>query len=153
MSDPLPTVDDLKGILISSQVNEKQDLFILLAADGSINRIGTGEPLSSNGDMFIGVTSDKAFRALASKVDLEWFNHAGQRFELPDPRGAPGVLRLIFKTDVKEYPFEFLYGLESGGVPSDIGSFVNAAIEVTEPWYQAQKRMVESAGKPWWKFW
>jgi hypothetical protein len=143
----------VETILVSFDVDGKRKLFIMLAADGSINRAGGGESDGADSELFVGVSDGSAFQNLAGRLNPAWFKSAGQRFTFPDPRGAQSLLRVILKTSEGEYPLEFSYGLESGGLPADVGNFVQEAVRLTDPWYQEQQALIGSLRKPRWKFW
>ena len=53
------TVDsgEIAAILVTLRVNEEESLFVLVAADGSINRLGTGSVNNTDRDLFIGKTT------------------------------------------------------------------------------------------------
>jgi hypothetical protein len=82
-------------VFISLYVNDRQSLVVLLAADGSINRLGTGAIDNRERDLLIGVTDPALFRSLAAQVDPAWFDYAGQQYTMPDQRGARCKLSLI----------------------------------------------------------
>jgi hypothetical protein len=57
---------------------------------------------------------------------------------------------MVFKAGSNEYPFEFWYGSDSEGPPQELGQFVAAAVELTNPWFEESRA---KAGKGRWKFW
>ncbi len=148
----------LQAIMISLLVAEQQSLFILLSADGSINRMGTGSIHNPDRDMFIGIVTNNLFDQVKEVIDPEWFEHAGG-YDLPNKKGVMCELTTIFKfTDGSEKGLQFKYGSESQGPPSDIGNYVRKAVEITNSWYEQQKIMVSKAKtdrkpKPRWKLW
>ena len=149
-------VSGVIAVNISLEVDEKQSLFILLAADGSINRLGTGKVNNKENDLFIGITTEPLLSELMMHLTDEMLQFMGG-YEIPDQRGASCRLSigLIF-ADGEQNGFGFSYGSKSKGPPYEIGEFVIAAVRVTDPWFQAQKRMVETSSnenKPWWKLW
>jgi len=58
-------ISDISGLSITLDVNEKPSLFILLAADGTINRMGSGTGGDTGGELFIGRTSPGTSRLCA----------------------------------------------------------------------------------------
>ena len=50
--------EEIIGVAISLKVDEELTLYALLAADGSINRLGTGTINNTEKEMFIGVISE-----------------------------------------------------------------------------------------------
>ncbi|MDQ1354991.1 MAG: hypothetical protein QG657_5300 [Acidobacteriota bacterium] len=146
--------DNINAILISNSISGGQQLFILLAADGSINRSGPNHP-----DLFIGITKDTLFMQLRELINNEWFHYAGV-YDIPEKVGELCELTIIFVTiDGKEIGMKFLYGKESQGLPKDISDFVSQAISITDSWYDRQKAIVMKATtdqkkrKKWWKLW
>lgn len=133
---------DVHDFLIGLEVNADRLLFILLSADGSINRIGSGNFKDKNRDMFVGVTDPAIFERVRSHLTEAMLQGLGHSFQLQNIRGAPCKLTLIFQfNDRTSGPSEYLYGSESAGPPSDVVDFVRAAVGETERWYQEQLRM------------
>jgi hypothetical protein len=146
----MPEVSDIKVVAVTLNISDKPSLFVLLAADGSINRLGTGAVKNRDNELFIGVTKEPLFDRLMTNLQDSWLDHMGG-YDVPDQQGAPCELSIAFSFGKdNDNGFEFRYGSESQGPPEDIARFVIAAIEITEPWFKAQKKMVR---RPWWKFW
>src|SRR5689334_2376454 len=80
-------VSDIIAVNITLKVDEKQSLFILLAADGSINRLGTGKVNNQENDLFIGITKEPLFPELMKHLTDEMLQFLGG-YEIPDQRGA-----------------------------------------------------------------
>jgi hypothetical protein len=153
----MPKVSDIRAVTISLETGGKTALFILLAADGSINRMGTGAVNNKDKDLFIGVTKKTLFDQLMACLDDGMLKHTGG-YDVPERRGVTCKLSIGFSfTNGKEDGFGFRYGAESSGPPGEIAQFVMKAVELTDPWFEKQKQMVKGAGpkrkKPWWKFW
>lgn len=148
--------ENIAAILVYLEINSKQALAILLEADGSINRLGTGSVNNTENDLYIGKTKNNLFVNLLSKIDTRWFKHQGS-YDVPDKKGKICELTIIFlHEDSKESIWKFRYGSESQGPPDDIRQFVVEAIKLTESWYIEQKEMVgksSESNKPWWKYW
>jgi hypothetical protein len=146
---------DIQAVNIALEVDGNYSLFILLAADGSINRQGTGTLKNSARDIFIGMTKEPYFAALMTHMNDEMLEFMG-RYELAEQQGASCKLSIGLQfADGEQNGFEFNYGSESQGLPREIGEFVIAAVQITDPWYKAQQKMVKAAEepKPWWKVW
>jgi len=114
---------------VNLKVADSTALFILLSADGAINRTGTGAVNNSEHDLFIGLTQDRLFEQFMAGVDEGVFQHTG-RYVLPDPKGQICTLTLSFQvpTDAEgrdSVGFEFIYGSEAQGPPGQIGQLVN----------------------------
>ena len=140
-------VADVHDLLIDLEVNADRLLFILLSADGSINRIGSGNFKDKNRDMFIGVTDPAIFERMRSHLTEAMLQSLGHSFQRQNLRGAPCKLTLMFQfNDGTSGRSEYLYGSESEGPPSDVVDFVKAAVRETEGWYQEQLERVEKPG-------
>jgi len=154
----MPNVSDIQAVHVTLKIGDEQALFILLAADGSINRLGTGSVNNKDKDLFIGITKDSLFDQLMSNLDDEMLNYMGG-YDVPEKHGKPCELMigLSFASD-DDNGFAFRYGSESEGPPGEIVQFVTSAVQLTDPWFREQKKMVQGAKsddnkKPWWKFW
>ena len=138
-------VADVHTIGVSLDINAEPSLFLLLSADGSINRQGSGTLKNKNRDLFIGKTDPAIFESVRSHLTEAMLQRLlGHTFQSQNPRGAPCKLdvRFFFKDGTSAGAFTFLYGSESEGPPSDVTDFVRAAVSETESWYQQQLRMV-----------
>lgn len=134
-------LEDISGILVTFHVDEEQYLFIALFDDGTLNRMGTGSLDILEKDLFIGRAPLSVFERLKRLVTpkmLKWFDsqHAD-----PSPKGK--ICKLVIdvkRKDGKEMMSVWLYGSESVGPPAEISSFALEAIEITNPWYEEQKK-------------
>jgi len=61
-------VADIDAIFVDLDVDSKRLLFILVGADGIINRIGSGTFGENNRDMFIGKTDPAVFERVRSHL-------------------------------------------------------------------------------------
>jgi hypothetical protein len=127
-------------ILVTLHISKQPALFVLLGADGSINRMGDGSVDNSDRDLYIGITSTHLFEAVRQQVGpelLKWIGGYGD----PSPRGETCDLSVhLAYADGSEEASEWHYGSESIGPPQVIRDFVIAAVEATEPWFQEQRR-------------
>ena len=142
-------VADIRGIVVQLDVDSDRLLFIMVGADGSINRIGSGAFKNKNRDMFIGVTDPGIFKAVRSHLTEDMLECQGETLQHQTPRrGATCKLdvRFFFKDGTSAGGFAFLYGSESEGPPSHVVDLVRAAVHETESWYQEQLKMVEKSG-------
>lgn len=134
----------LKALLIKVDVEEKPNLFILLAADGSINRMGTGAMDNTDKDMYIGIVKEPLFNELRSKVQMNWFDKY-RSFTTEKSAGKQCKLLIMAQSaQGREAGMQFLYGSESTGLPTEIADFIQNAIAITDPWYTKQQEMVKS---------
>lgn len=132
--------ENVTGVAMSLKVDEELSLFALLAADGSINRLGTGTIDNTEKEMFIGVISDsKPFQNLRAQISPDLFKWIGGRAN-PNPKGKVCELTIwLFLPNKEESTIYFKYGSESIGPPPEVSRLVLAAIDETNPWYEQFK--------------
>ena len=124
------------------KINDDLSLFGLLAADGSINRLGTGTLNNTEKDMFIGITDPKVFEKLRAQIRPELLRWVGGRAD-KSLRGKVCELQIhLMLANKREQSIYFKYGSDSLGPPSEVSQFVTAFVETTSPWYEEQKAMV-----------
>jgi hypothetical protein len=149
------TPDSIKAIMVKLEVADRQALFVVLADDGLVNRVGTGAVNNSQNDLFIGRTNEPLFAQLRAQVRDEWLNHFGV-YDIPAKAGRICTLSVLFKgAEGEEGGLRFVYGPESSGPPRDICQFVTEAVRLTDPWHERQKQLVAAPkkNKPWWRPW
>ncbi len=133
----------IKGIMVTLHIAEQQALFVMLAVDGTINRMGTGSVSNTERDLFIGRTTPDLFEGLRQRVGAELLRWIGQYGD-PSPRGKLCRLTVGFQhADGSEAMSHWQYGAESQGPPPVVGDFVIAAVRTTEAWFQQQKQMAK----------
>ena len=128
------------GIWIELLVGEQQSLFAMLAADGTINRMGSGLVDASDTVMYIGRTDPKLFEELRSTIDPSLTQFLGRSLSDPRPQGTPCSLRIgLAHADGREAVTAWRYGTDSQGPHPAVAEFVREALRITEPWLQGQK--------------
>jgi len=139
--------EDVTGVAVSLKVDDDLSLFALLAADGSINRLGTGTIDNTEREMFIGVISDpEPFQNLRTKISPDLFKWVGGRAD-PSPKGKICELTIwLFLPNKEEGTIYFKYGSESIGPPPEVSRLVLAVIDVTNPWYEQFKAGIAKKG-------
>ncbi len=157
------TKESIKAIFVDLEVNGQMSLFVLLADDRSVNRIGRGTADNTERDLYIGYAEEPLFEQLRDKVQPDWLSLQGE-YDIPEKEGLPCTLTIRFVCGAgQEAGWRFRYGSESDGPPDDICEFVAEAVRLTDPWYEHQKLLPgvpasEIGGsvkraKPWWKIW
>ena len=137
------TPNHIRVILIELYAADQPSLFILLASDGTINRLGTGSVNNTERDFFIARTSLDIFESLRQKVGPDLLHWKG-RYESPERRGTLCKLSVVLKLDDDtETGSEWVYGSDSMGPPPAVKNFVIAAVEATQGWYEEQKEMAK----------
>ncbi len=134
---------EIASMMVTLEVGGAQALFVLVAADGSITRMGTGSETNVEQDLFIGVTEPSLFERLRRHITPALMEWCGQQLADPHPQGKTCELTVGFKTtDGEELLTAWRYGSESQGPPPEVCGLVVATVEATEPWYVKQKAMV-----------
>lgn len=127
-------------VSISKKVDDKETLFIVLGKDGAVTRKGTGKDDKAEETAFVGVTKEPLFQQVMDTVPKMFV-------EAPKvPLRSSGKLLgkkceivLTFKRGAQENGFNLVYG-SIKGPPKDLTKVVAKAVEVTEPWYQQEKK-------------
>jgi hypothetical protein len=139
---------DIKVVLVRLEVASRQVLFILLAADGTINRMGDGTPTNSDQDLYIGRTPTPLLPKLLTSLTDDMLQFSGL-YEVSEKAGETCELSIVFQlADGTKNSFGFIYGLKSQGVPPDIVRFVIRAVALTKPWHESQKAMNSEKDEP-----
>jgi hypothetical protein len=128
--------------LITLKVNGETALLILLAEDGSVNRMGNGSVTNTDHVLVIGVNSEPLFARFMARVTPEMLRYQGA-YEFPNRKGANCELTILlgYRGGDRSGGFGFLYGSESQGPPRDIAELVRYAVELTTPWQEETKRL------------
>jgi len=138
--------EDVTGLAITLKVEDDLSLLVLLAADGSINRLGTGTINNTEKEMFIGVADPKLFETIRPHIDSDLMRWIGGRADQA-PRGKICELTIyLFLPNKEERAIYFKYGSESIGPPPEVSRLVLAAIEITNPWYEEFKTGIAKPG-------
>lgn len=126
--------------LVTLKINGDTALFILLAEDGTVNRMGNGS-LASDHDMYIGRQPEPLFARFIGRITPQLLEHQGA-YELPNRAGAHCELTLLLgsRGSNRSAGFKYIYGSESQGPPPEIADLIRYAVELTKPWYEQQKR-------------
>lgn len=145
------------GILIMLEVGGRQALLLRLGADGGVHRVGTGSIETLERDRFIGAMDPEVFLGLASKISPALLSWCGQSRSHPAPRGELCELVIAFRqADGRELTMAWRYGTHSKWPPDEVLEFLDEAVRATEPWYEEQKRDLQSktrrAEYEWWPF-
>lgn len=134
-------IEDISAVMVSLEIENKNSLFVLLAKDGSINRLGTGTEDNKENSMYIGITSSETFEKLIKQINPKFFDWNGE-YGSSEIKGKSCKLMVGFKlNDGTETGSVWNYGTQSQGPPPEIREFVVAAVEATEPWYEEQKKI------------
>lgn len=135
-------------VLVTLKIKDDTALFILLAEDGTVNRMGDGSASTEKHDMFIGINREPLFGRFMVRVTPEMLMQQGA-YEVPHREGAKCELTLLlgYRGSEKVAGFKFIYGAESQGPPREIADLVRYAVELTTPWHEEQKRAAKLENK------
>ena len=132
--------EQIAAISVSMTVDERQVLMILLAADGTINRMGTGEEDNQLDELFVGNDGGILFEEFMDQLDPNIDEWHGRWFPDDEMKGKPCRLTVgLIERDKKETVCQCDYGTESEGPPQELCDFVISAVEVTDGWYEEQQ--------------
>lgn len=138
--------EDVTGLAITLKVEDDLSLLVLVATDGSINRLGTGTINNTEKEMFIGVTDPKLFESIRPHINPNVIRWIGGRADQA-PKGKICELTIwLFLPNKEERTIYFKYGSESIGPPPEVSRLVLAAIEITNPWYEQLKDATAKKG-------
>ena len=144
----------LNIITLELQIENDPALFILLHRDGTINRKGNGSEIIDN-NFFMGLTAtSKMLDELGGLVNEEFMQFMDKVFDAPGKEGKKCSIEIALEYSNQEmHGTKFYYGTKSIGPPKPVSDFVIRAIELTNPWYYEQQKMVKKKSSRWWKFW
>jgi hypothetical protein len=143
-ASPAPSSEFDKA-LITLKINKDTALFILIAEDGTVNRMGDGSLSSANADVFIGINREPLFSRFVARITPEMLVQQGA-YDVPNRKGAECELTILlgYRGSERSAGFKFVYGAESQGPPREIAELVRYAAELTAPWHEEQKRAAKT---------
>lgn len=135
--DPI-SLTNIDRIFIKFEVDKQEILMITLTRNGTVNRMGDGSGDSDSLYFAMGRTEDSLLEEWMKNLNDEILSFAG-RYEYPDPKGKICHLTIALEGEGVDTGFEFTYGEESDGPPEEIFQLVEAAVLLTDPWYEDQQ--------------
>jgi hypothetical protein len=139
---------DLNACLIKMEHGGDLVLTILLAREGSIHRAGDGTASPADNALYMGVVKEPLFDQLMEVVPDELFRYVG-RLELENREGVDTTLSMMFQhSDGRAFPFEILFGSDSGGVPLEAQAILRRALELTDEWWNGLRGAREGSAPP-----
>lgn len=131
---------EISIVTITLKVEDKTALFILLAKDGTVNRLGTGSENNTENDLYIAVDTSGLFEKLMRRITPELIELRGE-YRSHEVKGKTCQLVVGFGfADETQDGSIWIYGTQSAGPPPEITNFVISAVELTEPWFEEQKK-------------
>lgn len=144
--------DAVTAVMVNLKEGDDLLLFILLAADGTLNRMGNGADTSSHREMTIRRMREPVFARIKPSITNEMLAHAGRQYQAPDIVGSVCSLKVGFRLPSGDTAIEFIYGSQSLGPPDDLKRLVLATIDVTDPWYRASSASKQyRSGSSFWR--
>jgi hypothetical protein len=137
-----PRIDDVRACFIVLEYDGRQTLVVLLGRDGSINRMGNGK-VDPEVDLtwYIGMVDQPLFDQLMEALPPDILTLSGRYDEPSERRGVECKCTISFQyADGGNSGLEILWGSESEGLPLELRDFISRAVELTDPWWQAQPR-------------
>ncbi len=131
-------ISEIDRFHIVLEVEGEAVLSIRMTAAGQINRMGDGTGEASTAGWYLGQTEEPLFQQWISLLEEELLQMAG-RYDLPDPKGEDCALTITLEAGETSTGFAFRYGSESLGPPSEIMELVNAAVDLSDEWWQSQR--------------
>jgi hypothetical protein len=132
------TTADLNSCFIEGKVRDDTVVLILLARDGSINRMGDGSTSPADRTLYIGMQPEPLFDSLMDAVPEELLQLPGGRAEDRDRTGTDCTLSIMFGLSAgTARTYEVVFGSESGP-PVDLQAIYQRVLALTEPWWNDQ---------------
>ena len=127
--------NNITGVSVDLKIDGAPSLFASLAADGSINRLGTGAASNTETELFRGITDPKLFESVRSQITGDLLRWVGGRVDHKLRGKACELLVAFMLANGEEHAIKFKYGSESVGPPIEVSQFVTTVVEATNPWY------------------
>jgi hypothetical protein len=134
----MTTTNEIQRLQIVLQADERLLLHIVLASDGTVQRLGSGRLDNDEFALVSGVTDKTIFDEVLQSLPDEFLESEGS-YSDPNLRGQRLGLNITLMVNGSEHGFQMVYGSESEGPPDDVVAFVVAAKNLTESWYQRLK--------------
>jgi hypothetical protein len=134
---------DIETILVELHIDGKLSLFLLLAAEGLINR------MEADKKMYIGKAPLDIFASVSAKITPSLLQCFGGKFEAKDRQGQTcGLSVVLGLKDGRQLLSQWRYGSESTGPYPELRDFVFGAIAATDPWFAKQVERTRRAHDP-----
>jgi hypothetical protein len=135
--------NNYEATTIELNIEDEPSLMILLHKDGTINRKGRGtEEIDKN--FYMGIQKDSLLTELSKLITPEFQSLLNKVNDYPDKNGKICMLEITLSNGKETKGVRYTYGSESMGPPIPIANYVNKAIELTDPWYNKQVKIMEN---------
>ena len=130
---------DIHAISVTVEVDGRVRLFVMLAADGGVQRMGDG----ALGDDELVLTSSRvggeaAFAALRDRIPASLLERS-RVMEDPEPVGMPCRLTIALAVAGHSLSTEYRYGSRSVGPPDELVNVALAARDLTAAWHSPRE--------------
>ena len=129
---------------IELNIENEPSLMILLHKDGTINRKGRGTD-ETDENFYMGIQNDNLISELTKSLTPDFQSLLNKVYDYPDKKGKFCMLEITLSDGKETKGVRYTYGSESMGPPIPIANYVNKAIELTNPWYNEQVKMMENS--------
>lgn len=128
---------EIEHVHFSLAVNDEQVLAIRFSQSGALNRMGDGSDDPEARIILMKRVKEPIFEQLLEALSDDLLALVG-RYSFPDPKGDLTQLLITLEgKEDQETGFEFVYGAESDGPPEEIIDFVEYALELSDPYWEA----------------
>src|SRR2546427_2402018 len=114
MIDP----NNITGVSVDLKIDGAPSLFASLAADGSINRLGTGAVNNTETELLKGITDPNLFESVRSQITDDLLRWVGRRADHKLRGKACELLVAFMLANGEEHAIQFKYGSASNGPPT-----------------------------------
>lgn len=132
------------GVTIEVDISNKNCLSILLAHDGTINRKGTRAFDPKDKNFFMGLTDSKAFDSLMKGMPDDLLKYCNSPSPECDTLKQTCKVKIAFGNNTTSCEIQYCVVGTIDNLPHPIKYFIDKSIEVTEPWYQEQQKLLQS---------
>jgi hypothetical protein len=131
------------ALTLEVDISNKNCLAILLARDGTINRVGSGIVDSTDKDFFMGMTTEKLFDNLMETVSGDLMAYCNQAPPTCDTTRQICKVKFSFSGITSGIGGEYCINGTVNDLPKPIKEYIANAIKITGPWYQLQKHLLK----------
>jgi hypothetical protein len=132
------------GTTVDVDISNENRLSISLAKNGAISRKGTDALDSADKDFFAGITKDPVFDSLMNKLSNQLVDYTTTTLPSCDTTRPTCKARISFGNHQSAKSFEYCVNGTFNDLPAPIKNYITAAIRLTEPWYQNQRKLLKA---------
>jgi hypothetical protein len=141
-NDLIDKVNQIEATLIEVELADKHTLFILLTKDGTINR--KGDLKNSDKNFFMGISKEGLFDSLIQALTSDLASYCGKVYGLADTTQKVNKVTVAFSGKEIDTGLEYYSTEPLDKFPKPITGFIYKAIQITDPWFERQKKMIQA---------